>query len=233
MRSSNACRSRSLALASGLLLLALVGARAQAAEPTPTRTPAPDATPVTLDSLLGAFQKMPGLEARFVEAKHLALLAAPLESSGHLYFVPPGLLARHTEAPSPSRVVIAPDAVRYSDAEGSGRIDLSARPDVRTFVESFVRVLAGDREGLARIYELKFQPPGADDPRWTLELVPRGPPLRELVTRLRIRGQGLAVEEIRVDEASGDYSVTRILEADPQRRFTPEERARLFDVSPR
>ncbi len=240
MRSSSDCltdRARAWVFASLVgLALAVCAGPSLAAQPTPAPAPAaatPAAEAVTLESLLGAFQKMPGLEARFVEDKHIGLLAAPLQSAGRLYFVPPGLLARHTDTPTKSSVVIAPDAVRYSDSEGSGRIDLSARPDVRLFVESFVRVLAGDRAGLEQIYALRFDPAAPDGQGWALELEPRGPPLKALVTRLRIRGRGLAVTEIRVDEASGDYSVTRILEADPQRRFTPDERKRLFDVAPR
>jgi hypothetical protein len=220
-------RTKSVSAGWLVLLVSAVCGLAHAAEPQ--SAPAP----VTLETLLGAFQTMPGLEARFVEDKHIGLLAAPLQSQGRLYFVGPGLLARHTDAPSKSSVVIAPDAVRYADAEGSGRIDLSARPDVRLFVESFVRVLAGDRAGLEKIYVLRFTPPAGDAAGWSLELVPRGPPLKDLVTRLSIRGQGLAVTEVRVDEATGDYSVTRILEANPERRFTADERERLFDVAPR
>lgn len=231
MRSSSDFLNRPVRACVFAVLLGALAGPGLAAEPPPA--PAPAAAPVTLETLLGAFEKMPGLEARFVEDKHIGLLAAPLQSKGRLYFVPPGLLARHTDTPTKSSVIIAPDAVRYSDSEGSGRIDLSARPDVRLFVESFVRVLAGDRAGLERIYALRFDPAAPDGEGWALELSPRGPPLKDLVTRLRIRGRGLAVTEIRVDEATGDYSLTRILEADPQRRFTPDERKRLFDVAPR
>jgi hypothetical protein len=211
---------------------------APAPAPPPPTAPAPAvgaaaaAQPADVAAVLSAFAAMPGLEARFEETKHLALLAAPLVSSGRLYFAPPGTLARVVEAPAESKIVITPTALRYEDAAGGGAIDLRARPDVKLFVESFARVLAGDRAGLETIYTLRFEPQRQGAP-WLLELVPKGPPLSQLVKHLRVRGVGLAVQDIRVVEAAGDETVTRILAADPTRRFTAQERQRLFGVAPK
>ncbi len=179
---------------------------------------------VGLDDLLRAFAAMPGLEAGFVEQKRMALLAAPLESSGRLYFTQPGLLTREVRRPSPSRVVITPDKLYARDATGKQMIDLRARPDVKLFVESFVRVLAGDRAGLEQIYEMRFTP---GDP-WTLRLVPRGPPISKLIRAMEVSGRGLAVESVSVEETNGDASVTRITDADPARRFSDAEKQRVF-----
>lgn len=184
--------------------------------------------PATLDALLEAFAGMPGLEAKFVEEKRMALLAAPLTSKGRIYFAPPGLLARHVESPRRSKVVITPEALRFADARGAKKIDLGARPDVKLFVESFVRVLAGDREALGHIYDIEFTPATEAAP-WQIQLTPKGPPLSKLVEHLRIRGRGLVVETIRVKETGGDESLTRIVEADPAREFTAAERKKLFE----
>ena len=51
-------------------------------------------------TLLRALATVEGLEAKFIEDKHLALLRAPLSSKGRLYFTRPGHMARmHRRAP--------------------------------------------------------------------------------------------------------------------------------------
>lgn len=184
---------------------------------------------VDLDGLLAAFASMPGLEAQFVEEKQLAMLARPLTSSGTLYFTQPGLLHRRVEVPRPSTVVITPDTLQFSDDSGTEIIDLRSREELGLFVESLVWVLAGDRAALERVYRIEFTPTAEG---WTLSLTPQGPPLSEIITALTIRGRGLAVGEIRVDETAGDHTVTRISAADPERVFGAAERAELFGVAP-
>jgi hypothetical protein len=186
--------------------------------------------PVDLDRLLGAFAKMPGLEARFVEEKRIALLAQPLESKGRLYFTKPGHLVRKVESPLASEVVITPEELRVKDQGGEQAIDLRARSDLRPFVESLVWILAGNRQALAQVYELSFEPAQGEKP-WQLTLTPKGEPLSRLIQHIRIRGQGLAVAEVQVRETSGDETVTRILEANPARTFSDDERRRLFGSS--
>ncbi|MEE9385376.1 MAG: outer membrane lipoprotein carrier protein LolA [Nannocystaceae bacterium] len=207
-------------------------AGASTTDPSPAVAPGVSPTAdLDLQTLLTAFSEMPGLQARFVEEKHMRLLAAPLVSKGRLYFTRPGYLARHVESPSPSKVLISPDMLRYSDRSGEGQIDLRARPDVKLFVESFVRVLAGDEAGLATVYAIYFEAPTAAAMGWTLVLTPKSLSLRKLISRLTITGQGLAVHELKVEETSGDWSVTRISDVNPARIFSMEERRRLFGAS--
>lgn len=182
---------------------------------------------VGLNDLLKAFASMPGLEARFVEEKHMQLLAKPLQSEGRIYFTHPGLLLRRVETPRASDVIITPDRLRLRDADGEQAIDLRERADLRPFVESLVWILAGDQKRLSKVFALSFEPEQAGKP-WQMSLTPKGAPLDKLVKTIRIQGSGLAVREIRVQETAGDETVTRILEANPRRRFTGDERRRLF-----
>jgi Outer membrane lipoprotein carrier protein LolA-like len=192
------------------------------------RTPA---KPVDLDGLLGALQHMPGLEADFVEDKHIAMLAKPLTSRGKLYFTHPGLLLRRVEAPQRSEVLITPDSLRTRDASGEQTLDLRARPDVRPFVESLTWILGGNRAALGAVYTLTFTPEAAGR-GWLLSLAPKQKPLNQLIAEIRIAGQGLRVETVEVRETSGDRAVTRILTANPERQFDAAERARLFGAGP-
>lgn len=212
------------ALVSALAL----GPLSAVATPGPVRAEKPAASAaVDLPTLLSAFAGMPGLEARFVEEKRIALLAQPLESKGRLYFTKPGLLLRRVEAPSPSEVVITPDEVRLKEHGREQTIDLRTRRDLRPFIESLVWILAGNQKALADVYRLSFEPEREGAP-WQLTLTPKGEPLSRLVQHIRIRGKGLAVSEVEVRETSGDESVTRIVEANPARTFDADERRRLF-----
>jgi hypothetical protein len=171
---------------------------------------------------------MPGLEARFVEEKRLGLLAAPLVSRGRIYFTHPGLLLRRIEEPTRSEVVITPSELRIREPGHVEVIDLRSRGDVRPFVESLVWILAGNREALEAAYRIRFERSDAVREAWTLTLVPRRAPLDRLFREIRITGTGLAVNEIRVTETNGDETLTRILEANPARRFSDAEKRRLF-----
>jgi Outer membrane lipoprotein carrier protein LolA-like len=189
------------------------------------------AKPVDLDGLLAALQHMPGLEADFVEDKHIAMLARPLTSRGKLYFTHPGLLLRRVEAPQRSEVLITPDSLRTKDAAGEQTLDLRARPDVRPFVESLTWILGGNRTALASVYTLTFTPEAAGR-SWVLSLAPKQKPLNQLIAEIRIAGQGLRVATVEVRETSGDRAVTRIVAANPERHFDAAERARLFGEGP-
>jgi outer membrane lipoprotein-sorting protein len=182
-----------------------------------------------LHGLLGAFARMPGLEAGFVEEKHIGLLAQPLTSRGRLFFARPGLLLRRVESPQRSQVVITPKEMR--DDNGEQTIDLRSRPDIRPFIESLTWLLSGDQKALANVYGLEFKPAVAAEP-WQLTLTPKVAPLDQLIAYIRVLGRGLAVSEIQVREKRGDETVTRITSANPERRFSNDELAQLFGVTP-
>lgn len=193
-------------------------------------TPAepPDApAPPTADALFAALRALPGLEARYTEHKHMALLAVPLESRGTLRYAAPGLLRRDVTHPRPATLVITPDALRITEDGTTETIDLRARTDVRLFVDALVRVLAGDRDRLAATYAIDYAP--APDGTWALTLTPKVAPLSDILTALRLAGRGPVVTTIRVDETNGDHTLTTITAATP-RTYTPAERKALFEA---
>jgi outer membrane lipoprotein-sorting protein len=187
------------------------------------------ASAVDAASLLHAFSGMPGLEARFREEKHIALLAKPLISEGRLFFTHPGLLLRRVETPRASEVIISGDRVLLRDASGEQALDLRARKDLRPFVESLTWILAGNRKALEGVYAVSFQPERGSEP-WQLTLKPKIEPLSHLIAHIRIRGSGYAVARIEVLETSGDSTLTLILDANPRRSFDAAEKAKLFRV---
>ena len=185
--------------------------------------------PTDARSLLAKLSTVSGLEARFVEKKKLALLKAPLVSEGRIYYTRGGYMARVVEKPLASTVRIGPTKLEVIDDAGKKDIDLRSRPDIKTFVESFVHVVAGDYDALAKVYKLSFASEGDD--AWLLTLVPTSETLSKLVTKLEIRGKGFAPHTIRVLEAAGDSTEIALHSVDPKREFSAEERERLFGLA--
>ena len=208
-----------LVCAFSLSLVFFASARAEPPAEAPKGAP-------TLEQLLVAFKASPGLEARFTEKRVMALLAAPLTSEGVLYFSPPGLLARHVTKPTVSFQVIEPHRVRFGDNSKIETIDLAQRPQVKSFVETFVSILAGDKAALERSYEVRFA--ALPEGRWRLTLVPRLAPVDKVIATVTLEGQGIVVSQMRLLEVEGDETLTTFTQVDAARRFTEAELDRAF-----
>jgi len=231
VRKSSA-RSGASRIEIGLLALALASFASGDAMPPRQEAPAAEdeARPADADGLFARFARMPGLEVRFVEEKHLALLALPLKSEGRLYFLPPGHLTRVVEKPEPATLTISPEELRMADRDGEQVLDLGSNDGLRVFVTSLLQVFSGSRGALERSYTLVYAPDPHDEVHWTLTLTPKVAPLDGWMSSLTLRGKGAMVEEIELLEPGGDRTVTRVLTADPRRTFDAEEKQRLFGL---
>jgi outer membrane lipoprotein-sorting protein len=182
------------------------------------------ATP-TLEALMAGMAETSGVMASFLERKEIALLSEPLETHGHLVFVPPDHLVRTTEAPSASRLVIAGERFAFRDAAGGDAVDLSANPLAREFVENFIVLFNGDLAKLRDRYEPTFTATGTT---WSLALRPRHRPLSDLIERITLEGTGPTLQRMEMLERDGDRTTTTFQDVVVDRRFTPEEIERLF-----
>ena len=183
----------------------------------------------SLEGVMQGLAESGGVRARYVERKHLALLAQPLETEGVLYFDPPGRLARHVEKPGPSRLAVRDDQVVLRDASGEERIDLAGNEVARTLAESLAVALGGDLERLGSRYEVAFE---SDAEGWRMELVPRSSSLRRLVRRLVVSGAGRELRRMELEEDSGDRTVTEFVQVETGVRFTPDEARAIFLLDP-
>ncbi len=179
----------------------------------------------SLDALLAQFRAVPGLEARFREEKHLRLLASPLISEGVIRFAPPQRFLRQTTTPIVSAVLIDRGQLSFGDAHGSESLSLSANPVARLFVDSFLKLLEGDRASLDAIYEINWKPTGTG---WSLMLKPKVKQVAQVIERLEMVGKGVVLERMRVVEVGGDETVTVFTDVNATRRFSSEELPRLF-----
>ena len=186
---------------------------------------------IDLDSLARGFAAMPGLSARFREEKQISLLQVPLVSEGVLYFVPPDRLARHVERPAPSTLLVRNDELVMGTAGERVTLDLAAQPVLRSFVDAFRLVLAGDLAKLRELYGIEFHA-NESQRDWQIRLLPRDEQLAGLIRSIQVMGHDAIVLELRVVEADGDSTVTRFTEVDPSRRFSESELDALFRIPP-
>ena len=196
---------------------------------------------ITLDALFAQFRALRGLEAHFHEEKRLALLTLPLVSEGTLHFVPPARLARHTTSPVASTLLIDGDRLMFGDGQQSETIPLDGNPVVRLFVDSFVKLLVGDRAALERIFILDLRPrtggPAADlrlrTGGWELRLKPKVAPMTQVIDGIVMQGDGVVLSKMTISETSGDETVTTFDTVDTARRYSPAELSRVFSLPAR
>jgi outer membrane lipoprotein-sorting protein len=186
---------------------------------------------IDLEALVRGFAAMPGLSARFREEKQLSLLQVPLLSEGALYFAPPDQLVRHIEKPVPSTLLLRGDELVMGTAAEQHAINLVREPEVRSFVEAFRLVLAGDLLGLRARYSIQFRNTDMEG-GWRILLMPRSERLANVIRGIEFTGTDLEPREMRVVEASGDTTTTRFFDVDRSRRFSAAEIDALFRISP-
>jgi outer membrane lipoprotein-sorting protein len=217
---SGAPSRRGWCLALSVLLAVFAVHGAGAADADAAGTP-------TLEALMAGMASSPGVEARFVERKEIALLSEPIETRGTLIFVPPDRLVRTTSEPSRSRLVIAGQRFAFQDAAGGNAVDLGANPLAREFVDNFIVLFSGD---LARLRERYVPVLDAGPKSWTLTLEPRQRPLADFIERITLHGAGRMLLGMEMLERDGDRTTTRFEDVSAERHFTPEEIERLFAI---
>jgi len=163
-----------------------------------------------LDQLMKALAGNKVSRATFVEKKYLAMLDAPVTSSGELLFTPPDRLERRTLKPRPESVVLEAGVMTMTRGQRQMVLKLNEYPAVAALTESIRATLAGDREALQKHYEVKLE--GTQE-RWALVLVPREARTRALVLEIRIEGERSEVRTVEIEQSDKDRSVMTIQKA--------------------
>src|SRR6185312_2894885 len=140
--------------------------------------------------------------AKFVERRFVQMLKEPLLSSGRLVYVAPDRLQKETLAPARSELSAVGDRLTIQQPDGMTReLSLTEIPEIGGLVESIRATLAGDRATLTRYFVCTL---AGSAHAWLLQLEPRDERLRELVTIVRIWGDGTQIRSIQTMEHDGD-----------------------------
>lgn len=162
-----------------------------------------------LVELMQGLAQVKSARGKFVERKYLAILEAPLESSGTLAYAAPGRLEKHMLVPRQESMLLDGDTL-VIDNKDTGRrrtFTLQDNPVLWAFVESIRSTLAGDLATLKRFYEVSLE---GDAAAWRLRLKPTEKRMRQAAAEIRVGGSGAWVNRIEILEAGGDRSVTVI-----------------------
>lgn len=182
--------SRKIWLAGASLLLALGSSSAFAAW---------DVT-----QLMQGLAKNKSGRASFVEKKYIALLEAPVESSGELLYTAPDRLEKRTLKPRSESLLIEGGSLTVERGKRRMVLRLQDYPELVAFTESIRGTLAGDMVALRRVYNLDLE--GSEE-RWTLTLRPIETKMLEVVQRIRIAGSHAEVRTIEIEQTDKDRSV--------------------------
>lgn len=167
-----------------------------------------------IEQLMQSLGQVKSARGKFVERKYLAMLNAPLDSSGTLVYTAPGRLEKYTLLPKPEILVLERDTltIEYRGRNQRRTLALQDYPVIWAFVESIRSTLAGDLQTLNRFYRVSVE--GGED-KWRLSLRPAEPQMHTVVKEIHIGGRGNRVRTIEIIEAEGDRSVMTITEDAP------------------
>lgn len=146
-------------------------------------------------------------EATFTEKRMVNMLERTLESSGTLSFSAPDTFVRETLKPRKEKIAVVGNTVTLSSGSRSRTVPLDSVPEAAVIVEAIRGTLTGNREVLERHFNATVS---GQPQRWTLQLVPIEPRLRELVSSVQLAGQQASVREVIVAMSDGDRSVMTI-----------------------
>ena len=187
MRTPRAC-----AAAAATLLAALVAAPA-------TATP-----PDTLDELMHTLAARRHGHVAYTEVQNLAVLDAPLRSSGELLYEAPDRLEKRVLQPRPETLVLAHGVLSATRGGRTHVLELAAAPQLAPLIESLRATLAGDRAALEHFFSLELT---GDPAHWTLTLTPRDPAAARTVAMVRIQGERGELRTVEIRAADGDRSL--------------------------
>ena len=162
-----------------------------------------------LSTLMQALAQHQSGRASFVDTKTMAMLDAPIASSGELRFAAPDFLEMRTLKPKPQTIILLANQLTVELGGRSHQLNLDDHPDIAVLVNSIRATLNGDLNLLQRDYLVGLS---GDAARWTLNLVPVDPRARQRVRAIRIEGHQGQVRSIAVLQTDGDHSLMTIRE---------------------
>lgn len=160
-----------------------------------------------LPELTQLLAKVKSGEATFTEKRSVSMLERTLESSGRLSFSAPDTFVRETLKPRHEKVAVVGNMVTLTSGTRTRTLRLDAVPEAAVMTEAVRGTLTGNRQALERNFLATVT---GGPQRWTLELVPIEPQVRERVARVQIVGQQSFVREVTVAMADGDRSVMTV-----------------------
>ncbi len=167
---------------------------------------------LSFDQLERISKNPPGLEGRFTQEKHLAALDTSLHSSGIFSYQRGKFVRWETLKPIQSEMLMTPTSI--SNKQGGQelmRMETQSSPAVALFNEIFFSVLTAEWGKLSAYFKLTGNIEGG---QWHAELVPLDNTVKQVVSRVELKGDAL-VREIILHESDGDRTTIHFENLNP------------------
>jgi outer membrane lipoprotein-sorting protein len=158
-------------------------------------------------ALMDVLARHPAGKARFTEIKTLAMLDAPVVSTGELIYSPPDRLEKNTVAPKSESLVVEGDTLVLERDGRRRELSLRQYPEALSIVEAVRGTLIGNRGLLEQHYKLALK---GDPQNWQLILKPLEARVLRWVQEITVTGRAGEIIQIDTEQADGDKSSLRI-----------------------
>ena len=160
-----------------------------------------------LDRLMALLAERTRGHVSYIEQDYLAVLDAPLESSGELLYERPDRLEKRTLVPRAASLILEKGNLTIQSGRRKRVLALRDYPQIAPFIESIRATLAGDRAALEQVFHVNFEGSLA---HWTMTLAPLDTKLQSVVQQIRIEGDRDELHTVNVLQADGDHSIMTI-----------------------
>lgn len=157
---------------------------------------------ISLADITAQLRRQPEPAGTFTQTRYLRGMNRPLIASGR-FALQQGILYWNLEKPFASSLRITADGVSQWQDGGWQHTDAAAADDAQTRL--FLTFFSADEATLNEYFSITA---GGETAAWTLQLLPKAALMRQVFTRIDIRG-GAYVEQVTLEEAQGDKSELR------------------------
>lgn len=158
----------------------------------------------TLGELMGSLARRRHGEVSYVQEDYFAILDRPVKSSGVLVYVAPDRLEKRTLKPKRESLVLQGDELTVQRGRRTYHLQLSAYPQVVPLVDAVRDTLAGNEEGLKRVFKVGLTGTAED---WRLQLEPLDKAVARKVRGVEIAGARDEIRSVTISQVDGDRSV--------------------------
>jgi len=179
--------------------------------------------------LIAGFAAVQTVHASYTETKHIALMSAPLVSSGTVVLVKPDRLRMDMVEPVRQSVVVDGAKIRvvHHDLETEQRVDLGPNADARAIVRSILLAMSGQVDLLGEEYGCTLSE--APDGEVQLDLTPLQSPMKEMIRSLQVvLGPDRALRQVTIREEGDDTAVLVFTDVVYDTPMTPDQVEELF-----
>jgi hypothetical protein len=188
---------------SGARTAASTGPEAAAAD-APTTETRGSAESFDLGQLMKLLGQRKEGKVSYEQEDYFAILDQPVPSSGVLIYRAPDRLEKRTLRPKAASLVVEGDELTVQRGKRTYRMQLSAYPQVAPLVDAMRDTLAGDEEGLERVFKVTLT---GTLQNWKLRLVPLDKEVARKVSAVEMAGKRDEIRSVEILQVGGDRSV--------------------------